>query len=99
MIEHLISLKDKDISQGVFNVGSSFTYKTISIASIVADRCYSLYGYLPEVKIMSPFSDDSNKFLFSTQKLLSTGFQLKDENFIEIDATLNFCRQNIHLID
>ncbi len=99
-IEFFIDLADKDIKYSIFNLGESESLSILEMSKLVAERCYKMYSYKPD--IVRNFSDsnenfdtENSDFKYIIDRLLSAGFILKDNFDYEIDNTLLFCNQNL----
>lgn len=91
-VEHFLYLSEKDIGDGLFNLGGACPLRIIDMAERIAERCNTILGFKPPIQRPMPTIKDSVPSLdYSIIKLQSTGFMLRGEINNEIDATLRLC--------
>jgi len=94
-IMHILSLKNRDIGDGIFNVGGSWSPKIVEMANLIAARCEIILGYFPEVIRPEPVgNEEDHKLDYRINKLKSTGFTLCNNHEVEIDDTIRLCKQS-----
>jgi len=94
-IYHLMNLNNKEIGDGIFNVGSGWTPKVIEIAEIIQSRCLEILKYKPNILISKEIEVEiSQVFSYEINKLINTDFFLLNNTIEEIDQTLIFCKNN-----
>jgi UDP-glucose 4-epimerase len=90
---HLLQSDDRQIGDGLFNLGGENPMRIIDVANLVADRCLQTLGFKPP--IIRPVEQETNlpkKFTYSIEKLKGTGFNLTSDINRGIDDTLAFCK-------
>nr|WP_255535299.1 SDR family oxidoreductase [Polynucleobacter sp. AM-26B4] len=97
-IEHFINLPLKNNIDNVFNLGGNLVLNLREVSELVATRCSVIFGYKPGIKYTDQSKEFSRCFLnYQVQKLLSTGFNLKNPIEKEIDDLLLYCKKNFSL--
>jgi len=92
---HILSLSEKMLGNGLFNMGGGWTPTVFEVTSLVADRCESVLGFRPELSKPDQVEDEVSQPLeYSIGKLLGTGFRLQGNRNAEIDATLRLCHRS-----
>ena len=67
--------------------------RIIDMVELIAERCYKILGFKPEIIRPESLPHDYSAMLeYSIEKLKSTGFVLNKNMNAEIDATLLFCQ-------
>lgn len=91
---HFIKLDSNIIGDGIFNVGGIENIKILDLAEIIVSRSKKLLNKSP---IMTTNKSDAipstEKFCFSIEKLLSTGYVFESNIQNAIDETLLFCQE------
>jgi len=91
-VAHVLALGDKDVGDGLFNLGGGRSMKVFDLAQLVAQRCEAVLGFAPQIErpaatgaVPPPQLD------YRMDKLLATGFSHRGSMAEEIDATLRIC--------
>lgn len=91
---HLLQIPFED-GEYTFNLGGRMSLSVWDMSLLIQERCKEILGYTPELERVPPAPNEhSEEFEYSTDKLLSTGFEYSDVFTSEIDQLLNFC--NLH---
>lgn len=91
-VEHFLYVSEKEIGDGLFNLGGACPLRIIDMAELIAERCNSVFGFKPLIQRPEPTNTDIMPSLeYSIDKLRSTGFMLRGSIDAEIDATLRLC--------
>ena len=92
-VEHLLELSSQDLNDGLYNVGGNVT-RVIDMAEIIQARCLKVLGFRPEIVCQDPIKKEVSPGLeYCTNKLLATGFSIRNDRSSEIDSTLCFCNE------
>ena len=92
-VAHVLGLAQTR-DRGIFNLGGDRSLSVWDMALMIADRCQSVLGFLPEIKRPEPRPENITADLqYKIDKLLQTGFSLSGNFTSEIDMTLMFCKQ------
>lgn len=92
IVNHMLSLSETKIGNGIFNVGSGKSMQIIEMAKIIQSRNAVLMGYTPRIIRPAPAPNESNPdFEYKVGKLLSSGFTLIGNYQDEIDGILKMC--------
>ena len=90
---HFISLPPGRCFDGLFNLGGDCLLRIIDMAQLIIERSQKILGFKPEIILPGALHhESSNKFEYAIDKLKSTGFELTGNLNEEIDATLQFCK-------
>ena len=95
-VDHIITLPDISIKNGIYNLGGENSLTINELALKIQKRCELTCGFSPS--ILRPTSikgEKSESLKYSIEKLKSTGFLLEGNLDQEIDNTLRFCKKNI----
>jgi UDP-glucose 4-epimerase len=93
-VDHLLDLSYDVCGDGIFNLGGNNSFKIIEMANRISDRCDVVLGFKPSVIRPQPRDSQYSYSLdYRIDKLLDTGFILKNDIDAEIDETLLFCKQ------
>ena len=92
-VEHLLELPLESLNDGLYNVGGSVT-RVIDMAEIIQARCLRVFGFRPEIIYPDSIKKEVSPGLeYCTNKLLATGFSIRNDQLSEIDSTLYFCNE------
>ena len=92
-VSHFLSLPVDQCGGGLFNLGGECSLRIIDMVELIAERCYEVLGFKPEIIRPESLSHEPSTMLeYSIKKLKSTGFVLNKNMNTEIDATLLFCQ-------
>ena len=92
-MEHLLKLPLDNLGDGLFNLGGN-SAKVIDMAEIIQARCLQMLGFSPKIIFQHNIQKKvGSKLNYSVKKLLSTGWQIKNDSLFEIDKTLYFCNE------
>lgn len=93
VVANMISLPSHQIGDGRFNVGCGKSLRVIDMVKLIQARCTEVLGYTP--KIINPQSTKKNEISidldYKIERLLSTGFSLRNDSALEIDDILRMC--------
>ena len=91
---HFLNLPDDQCGNGLFNLGGEYCIKVIEMAELIADRCFHLFNFRPEIKRPMPHPDETSDYLeYCIDKIKSTGFKPIGNFEEEIDSTLLLCQK------
>ncbi len=94
-IAHCLNVPLENNVDNVFNLGGAYTASIHDMAELVANRCYALFGYSPEVDFLQAAQSSSRVELnYEIDKLVSIGFKPMGAIQQEIDELLVFCQEN-----
>ncbi len=94
VVDHMITLPNNQIGDGLFNVGSGKSSRVIDMVELIQARCTEVLGYSPEIIRPEPVQNEKSPNLdYRIDKLLSTGFTLRGNPVLEIDETLRMCNE------
>ncbi|MBT6050218.1 MAG: SDR family oxidoreductase [Candidatus Scalindua sp.] len=92
-VEHLLKLPLEGLNDGLYNVGGSVA-RVINMAETIQVRCLKGLGFKPEIIYPDPVKKEASLSLdYCTNKLLATGFSIRNDRLSEIDSTLCFCNE------
>jgi len=92
-VEHFITLPGDRLQDGLFNLGGECVLSMFELATIVAQRCKAVLGFLPPIERPAPApGETAPDLLYDIDKLKATGFSPAGGVADEIDATLLLCR-------
>jgi UDP-glucose 4-epimerase len=91
-VAHMLTLKRMATADGIFNLGGAWAPTVSEMTALIARRCKGMLGIDPEIITASPaVGEVSPELEFRIDKLLSTGFGLRQRIEDEIDGTLKVC--------
>ena len=92
---HFLSLPKAAIGAGLFNVGSRESKRVVDMARLVRDRCRLVLGHSPEIICMPHGASSLDLELnYCIDRLLETGFSLRNNFENEIDGILLMCSRS-----
>jgi UDP-glucose 4-epimerase len=93
VVANMISLTGHQIGDGRFNVGSGKSLRVIDMVKLIQARCTEVLGYTPEIINPQPTKENEKcpDLNYKIEKLLSTGFSLRNNSALEIDDILRVC--------
>lgn len=96
---HLLNISAEIIGNGIFNIGGVWAPRIIDMAVLVKERSTKIFGFTPEIMSQNVKLGEKNKELeYRIDKLINSGFKITGKPETEIDATLNFCKENMGAI-
>jgi UDP-glucose 4-epimerase len=89
---HAIELDDKQVGDGLFNLGSNAAMRVVDIAERVQERARVVLGIDLSLAV-PPATDDNDapSLNYDSSKIRATGLHLSDDLNAEIDALLRYC--------
>ncbi len=97
--EHMINLDEKNIGNGIYNLGGDCTMKIKEMAELISLRAEKILGFKPVIEIKEKCSNEDHFFEYESVKIKKTGFNISRNINIEIDETLLFCDQHFNTKD
>jgi len=92
-VKHLLELPSPDLNDGLYNVGGNAA-RVIDMAEMIQARCSKVLGFRPKIAYKDSIEKgDGSSLEYCTNKLLATGFFIKNDRLSEIDETLYFCNE------
>jgi UDP-glucose 4-epimerase len=97
---HMLGLDLKKFdSDKIFNLGTGISHSVHQVATLIAERVESLWGWKPSVASTCPLnyvskSEVELRFTYNVSKLYGTGFEPKSTLAEAIDETLEFCKEH-----
>ncbi len=92
---HLMNLPREAYGNGIFNLGAEKCIRVVDMVDLIAQRCQATLGYVPQIQKPPPSPGEAPvPFTFPIHKLKSTGFTPECDLALEIDGTLEFCRDH-----
>ena len=89
---HLLELNKIQLSDGLFNVGSTSSCSVLAMAHLVAERAHQVFGIdCPIVRPEDAETTEPQMLDYSINKLLATGFSPSNSINEEIDGLLRSC--------
>ena len=89
---HLLELNKIQLSDGLFNVGSTSSCSVLAMAHLVAERAHQVFGIdCPIVRPEDAETTEPQMLDYSISKLLATGFSPSNSINEEIDGLLRSC--------
>ena len=96
-VKHVLDMTDEQNCNGLFNLGGDESMKIINMAENVADRCNNILNTKINIEsVKSNKNESSNQFVYSMEKIKTTGFELESNILEEIDNTLILCRNSFN---
>lgn len=93
-VVHLERMPREALGNGIFNIGGAWTPSVMEMAVLVVERCNAILGFCPQITRPEPVSGEASQPLdYRIDKLIESGFRLKNNHEAEIDATLILCSQ------
>lgn len=93
-VEHVLNISERDISDGLFNLGGENPLKIIDMAEKIVDRSNAVLNLKLEIeRPESGIGETSLNLDYCIDKLKLTGYTLKSNHTEEIDNTLMFCNK------
>ncbi len=99
VISHFLDLKNDELQDGLFNIGSDYSMPVLEMALNIA-RCGELeFGFKALIECLNKEQNERNiRLNYNISKLKSTGFELRDDINEEISHTLIACSNQFDLI-
>jgi UDP-glucose 4-epimerase len=92
-VAHLLTLEKRQLDNGIFNLGGEQTLSILELTNRIQERCRKKFRFTPPIIRPDAAPDEKSlPLMYSIDKLKSTGFHLAGNLDDEIDATLQFCR-------
>lgn len=92
-VSFFLNLPNEKCDDGLFNLGGECSLRIIDMAELVADRCFKLFGFKPEIsRAVNTAENIPSTLDYQVKKLKSAGFELVKNIDAEIDDTLLFCK-------
>ncbi len=96
-IKHFIELSHDKLSDGLYNVGGSWSPTILEMTQLIGERIYLATGNKPSILYKPNGNIESPEVLnYGVNKLLETGFTIGGRDNIEheLDELIEFCIQN-----
>ena len=94
-VHHLLNLSIQPGADNVFNVGGNWTPTIWELACFIRKISLKILGFEPKISRIEPLSSEKIRGLeYSIDKLLETGFVLKNDREEEIIRLIKFCQIN-----
>ncbi len=88
-VQHLISLPESLISDGLFNLGGSQSQTLLAMATTIQEQAQKKYSIEIPLYRPEPTSSEIQHLNFDIHKLLNTGYSLSEDSLGEIDDFLD----------
>jgi UDP-glucose 4-epimerase len=96
-VAHVISLDANRLGNGLFNLGGEQPLSILDLTLRIQERCTEKFHYTPPIIRPDPvLGEKSAQLTYAIEKLKATGFHLTGNLDDEIDATLQFCRNEFY---
>lgn len=94
-IEHLLSMPNDNLQQGVFNVGGEWAPTVWEVANLIQQQCQLVFNFQPTLsRAALPVEEQCHAFEYQSMRLTQTGFKYKVDRMAEIKNLLAFCRMS-----
>jgi len=91
-IAHLLKLPAIKLGDGLFNVGGEWSPTILEFAGMIRDRASHKLGLEVELSSLPAKDSETASLLdYRIDKLKGTGFELRGQPQVEVDALLDFC--------